>query len=150
MEDRISIWIDSWGRIWIGILVTSRGSTSIITENSSTIFNFVFDAFTIFSFIFDGFLPQKKGRQTAFKKMAEEERTVIIYESPHRLIKALEQMKEYFGEERRVSVSRELTKIFEETITGTVVEVLAYFSAKTIKGEIVIVVEGKQEKGKEN
>ena len=102
------------------------------------------------SFIFDGFLPQKKGRQTAFKKMAEEERTVIIYESPHRLIKALEQMKEYLGEDRRVSVSRELTKIFEETITGTVVEVLAYFSAKTIKGEIVIVVEGKQEKGKEN
>lgn len=98
------------------------------------------------SFIFDGFLPQKKGRQTAFKKMAEEERTVIIYESPHRLIKALEQMKEYLGGDRRVSVSRELTKMFEETKTGTVEEVLAYFSAKTIKGEIVIVLEGKLSK----
>lgn len=95
------------------------------------------------SFVFEGFLPQKKGRQTAFKKMAEEERTIIIYESPHRLIKALEQIKEYLGEGRRVSVSRELTKLFEETMTGTVEEVLAYFSAKTIKGEIVIVIEGK-------
>ncbi|TAH27769.1 MAG: 16S rRNA (cytidine(1402)-2'-O)-methyltransferase [Cytophagales bacterium] len=95
------------------------------------------------SFIFEGFLPQKKGRQTAFKNIAEENRTVIVYESPHRLIKALEQMIEFCGEERRISVSRELTKMFEETITGTTTEVLAYFTNKTIKGEIVIVIEGK-------
>jgi 16S rRNA (cytidine1402-2'-O)-methyltransferase len=96
------------------------------------------------SFIFDGFLPQKKGRQTAFKKIAEEDRTVIVYESPHRLIKALEQMLEFLGETRRISVSRELTKIYEETITGTVPEVLEHFQNKTIKGEIVIVIDGKQ------
>lgn len=95
-------------------------------------------------FVFEGFLPHKKGRQTILKKLAEEERTMIFYESPYRLIKTLEQFKEYFGQERIVSVSRELTKLFEETVTGTVTEVLAHFSAKEVKGEIVIVVGGKQ------
>ncbi len=94
-------------------------------------------------FTFEGFLPHKKGRQTRLQNLANEERTMIFYESPHRLLKSLQQFAEYFGPERPVSVSRELTKIFEENIRGTVTEVLAYFSAKTIKGEIVIVVGGK-------
>jgi 16S rRNA (cytidine1402-2'-O)-methyltransferase len=94
-------------------------------------------------FVFEGFLPHKKGRHTLLKKLAEEERTIIFYESPYRLIKTLEQLKEYFGETRVVSVSRELTKMFEETITGPVTEVLSHFQSKEIKGEIVIVVEGK-------
>ncbi|HMG90393.1 MAG TPA: 16S rRNA (cytidine(1402)-2'-O)-methyltransferase [Chryseolinea sp.] len=94
-------------------------------------------------FAFEGFLPHKKGRQTLLKKLAEEERTIIFYESPYRLVKTLEQLKEYFGEDRIVSVSRELTKMFEETVTGPVTEVLAHFQAKDVKGEIVVVVAGK-------
>jgi len=93
-------------------------------------------------FVFEGFLPHKKGRQTAFKRLAEEDRTIIFYESPHRLVKALEQLKEFFGPERQVSVSRELSKKFEETKTGSVEEVLQYFSSKEVKGEIVVVVNG--------
>lgn len=96
-------------------------------------------------FVFEGFLPQKKGRQTLLKKLAAEERTMIFYESPHRLMKTLQQFKEYFGVERKVSVSRELTKMFEETVNGSTEEVINHFMAKDIKGEIVIVVEGKTE-----
>ena len=94
------------------------------------------------SFCFEGFLPQKKGRQTKIKSLLEEERTMIFYESPHRLIKALEQFIEFFGAERKASVSRELTKMFEETKRGTLQEILDYFKDKNIKGEIVIVLEG--------
>jgi len=94
-------------------------------------------------FVFEGFLPHKKGRQTALKKLAEEERTIIFYESPHRLVKALEQLKEYFGADRQASVSRELSKKFEETKNGTVDELLKYFSSKEVKGEIVVVVNGR-------
>ncbi|CAN5883638.1 16S rRNA (cytidine(1402)-2'-O)-methyltransferase [soil metagenome] len=97
------------------------------------------------AFVFVGFLPQKKGRQTKLKSLADETRTMVFYESPHRLIKALEEFKEHYGAERKVSVSRELTKMFEETFRGTVEETLAHFSAKTIKGEIVIVLEGNPE-----
>jgi 16S rRNA (cytidine1402-2'-O)-methyltransferase len=96
------------------------------------------------SFVFEGFLPIKKGRQTKFKAMAEEERTMIMYESPHRLIKTLEQLKEYLGAGRKASVSRELTKIYEETVNGSIEEILEHFREKTIKGEIVIVVAGKE------
>ena len=94
-------------------------------------------------FVFEGFLPHKKGRQTAFKKLSEEERTIIFYESPHRLVKALEQLKEFFGADRQASVSRELSKKFEETKTGTVEELLKHFSSKEVKGEIVVVVSGR-------
>ncbi len=93
-------------------------------------------------FIFDGFLPHKKGRQTRLKKLAEEERTIILYESPHRLVKCLEQLKEHLGD-RKVSVSRELTKMFEETVRGTLSECIEHFNQKGVKGEFVIVVEGK-------
>ena len=94
-------------------------------------------------FCFEGFLPQKKGRQKKLKELVDETRTMIFYESPYRLVKALEQFIEYFGAERNVSVSRELSKLFEENYRGTVAEVLAHFKAKTVKGEIVIVLEGK-------
>ncbi len=94
-------------------------------------------------FLFEGFLPVKKGRQTKLKALSEIDVNMIFYESPHRLIKTLEQFIEYFGAERQASVSRELTKIYEETQRGSLIEILAYFKEKTIKGEIVMVVEGK-------
>jgi 16S rRNA (cytidine1402-2'-O)-methyltransferase len=95
------------------------------------------------SFVFEGFLPVKKGRQTLFKKLAEEERTIVFYESPNRLVKTLEELMVYFGKERQCSVSRELTKMFEENKRGSLEEVCAYFKDKTVKGELVVVVGGK-------
>ncbi len=100
-------------------------------------------------FIFEGFLPVKKGRQTKLKQLAENELTAIFYESPHRLLKTLEQFAEYFGNERNVSVSRELTKLYEETQRGSLADVIAYYKDKTIKGEIVIILEGKTDKKSE-
>jgi 16S rRNA (cytidine1402-2'-O)-methyltransferase len=95
-------------------------------------------------FCFEGFLPIKKGRQTLLKKLAEEERTIILYESPVRLVRTLEECCTFFGEDRICSVSRELTKMFEETKRGTLKEVCEYFKQKTVKGEIVIVISGKE------
>ncbi|HSN59941.1 MAG TPA: 16S rRNA (cytidine(1402)-2'-O)-methyltransferase [Ferruginibacter sp.] len=95
------------------------------------------------SFCFEGFLPLKKGRQTFLKRMAEEERTMVFYESPMRLLKTLLDFIQYFGVERQCCVSRELTKKFEENKRGTLQEVHDHFNAKPVKGEIVIVVEGK-------
>lgn len=94
-------------------------------------------------FVFEGFLPVKKGRQTRLEILAEETRTMIFYESPHRLLKTLEQFRSFFGEDRQASVSRELTKLFEETARGTLTEIIEHFSQKKIKGEIVIIVAGK-------
>jgi 16S rRNA (cytidine1402-2'-O)-methyltransferase len=93
-------------------------------------------------FVFEGFLPHKKGRQTRLKILAEETRTIVFYESPHRLLKTLKQFAEYFGEERQVSVSRELTKMHEENIRGTVIELIDYYENHTLKGEIVIIADG--------
>ena len=95
-------------------------------------------------FVFEGFLPVKKGRQTRLKLLGEETRTMIFFESPHKLIKTLSHFCEYFGEDRLVSVSRELTKLYEETIRGTAKEVLEHYTDKPPKGEIVIVVAGKK------
>lgn len=94
-------------------------------------------------FLFEGFPPLKKGRHTLFTKLAEEERTIILYESPMRLVKTLDEMARYFGEDRLCSVSRELSKKFEETKRGTLKAVADYFREKGVKGEIVIVVSGK-------
>ena len=94
-------------------------------------------------FCFEGFLPQKKGRKTKIESLKTEEYTMIFYESPFRLVKTLKEFSEVFGSERRASVSRELSKMFEETKRGTLLELIEYFSGKTVKGEIVIVVEGK-------
>ncbi len=94
-------------------------------------------------FIFEGFLPSKKGRQTRLKVLAEEERTMIFYESPHRIVKTLSQFMEYFGDARIVSVSREISKMFEETKRGSMKYVKEYFEEKKPKGEFVIIVDGK-------
>ena len=96
-------------------------------------------------FVFEGFLPHKKGRQTAIQRLAEENRTMIIYESPFRLVKLLEQLIEVLGPERQVSVSREISKLHAETARGTLSEVLAHFSSKEVKGEIVVILAGKEE-----
>lgn len=93
-------------------------------------------------FVFEGFLPHKKGRQTRLNLLKEENRTIVFYESTHRLLKTLVQFAEFFGEDRPVSVSRELTKMHEENIRGTVKEVIEYYKTHVIKGEIVIIVHG--------
>lgn len=95
------------------------------------------------SFIFEGFLPHKKGKQSKIESLLEEKRTTIFYESPHRLVKSLEMMKLILGPERKVSVSREISKVYEETVTGSVEEVLLHYTKNPPKGEIVIVVGGK-------
>ncbi len=94
-------------------------------------------------FVFEGFLPPKKGRQTRLLALAEETRTIILYESPHRLLKTLNQLAAHLGSSRQVSVSRELTKLFEETVNGSLTEVLTHFETGTIKGEFVIIIKGK-------
>ena len=96
------------------------------------------------NFIFEGFLPRKKGRKTKLLDIAENTSTTIIYESPYRVVKTLTDFLEYFGEERQVSLSREISKIYEETFRGTVVEAIKYFSNKKIKGEFVICIDKKQ------
>ena len=93
-------------------------------------------------FTFEGFLPQKKGRQTRLKALATESKTMIFYESPYRIVKSLQQFGEYMGLDRRVSVSREISKKFEETVRGTLAEVITHFTEKEPKGEFVIVLEG--------
>ncbi|MBR2958772.1 MAG: 16S rRNA (cytidine(1402)-2'-O)-methyltransferase [Bacteroidales bacterium] len=95
-------------------------------------------------FVFLGFLPHKKGRQTAIKALADEERTMVVYESPYRLVKLLEELREVLGEERQVSVSREISKLHAETVRGSVGEVLAHFGTKDVKGEIVVIISGKE------
>ncbi len=94
-------------------------------------------------FVFEGFLPVKKGRQTRLLFLAEETRTIIFYESPHKLLKTLTHFIEYFGEDRQISVSRELTKLYEETVRGTLVEVINHFEIKAPRGEFVLIVAGK-------
>ncbi|MDX1753554.1 MAG: 16S rRNA (cytidine(1402)-2'-O)-methyltransferase [Salinimicrobium sediminis] len=96
-------------------------------------------------FVFEGFLPVKKGRQTRLEFLALETRTIILYESPHKLLKTLTQIKEFMGEDRQVSVSREISKLHEETVRGSAGEVLAHYEAKPPKGEIVLIVAGKKD-----
>jgi len=91
----------------------------------------------------------KKGRQTRMKKLADEERTIVLYESPHRLLKTLEEFAQFFGEDRQASVSRELTKMYEETVRGTLTEIKSHFENNILKGEFVICVAGKEETKKE-
>jgi len=96
-------------------------------------------------FVFEGFLPVKKGRQTRLLELAEESKTMVFYESPHKLLKTLENFKEYMGSDRKISVSRELSKLYEETVRGTVDDVLQHFTKHPPKGEMVVVLAGKQE-----
>ncbi len=102
----------------------------------------VVSGFPCDKFVFEGFLPHKKGRQTRLKLLAHEERTIILYESPHRLLKCLEQIKEFFGDERKICVSREISKFYEEHQRGTASELHTYYTQKPAKGEIVIIIEG--------
>ncbi|NND63022.1 MAG: 16S rRNA (cytidine(1402)-2'-O)-methyltransferase [Flavobacteriaceae bacterium] len=95
-------------------------------------------------FVFEGFLPAKKGRQTRLKALSEETRTMVFYESPHKLLKTLTQFSEYFGNDRLISVSREISKVHEETVRGSISEVKAHFENNILKGEIVVVVAGKK------
>jgi 16S rRNA (cytidine1402-2'-O)-methyltransferase len=104
----------------------------------------ILSGFACDRFVFEGFLPHKKGRQTKFKELAQEERTMVVYESPHRIEKTLQQMTEYFEPERRICVCRELTKKFEESIRGNLQEIVANLSSYKFIGEIVLVIEGKQ------
>jgi 16S rRNA (cytidine1402-2'-O)-methyltransferase len=97
-------------------------------------------------FVFEGFLPHKKGRKKRLELLSDETRTIVLYESPYRLLKTLQQLSEYLGEQRRASVSRELTKIYEENVRGTLFELISHFEKQKIKGEIVIIVEGKSRK----
>lgn len=97
-------------------------------------------------FVFDGFLPHKKGRQTRLKALSTESRTIVLYESPHRLLKSLKQMADLLGNDREASVSRELTKIHEETINGSLEELIGHFTVNNPKGEIVIVLKGYSKK----
>ncbi len=97
-------------------------------------------------FVFEGFLPVKKGRQKQLQLLVEESRTMVFYESPYRLIKSLEQMADFFGEVRQCCVCRELSKMYEEIYRGTLIEAKKHFAQKTLKGEIVLIVEGKSKK----
>ena len=97
-------------------------------------------------FVFEGFLPQKKGRKTRLESLANEERTMIFYESPYRVVKTLEQFAEVYGADRQVSVCREISKVHEESVRGTLTEVIAHFKETEPRGEIVIVLEGKKDK----
>lgn len=96
-------------------------------------------------FVYEGFLPQKKGRESRIKKIADEDRTVVLYESPHRLIKALEQFKSFFHADRKIAVCRELSKKFEEIVRGNCDDLIHHFTTHPIKGEFVLVIEGKEE-----
>ncbi len=116
-------------------IVTLPGATALIPA-------LVQSGFPCDRFCFEGFLPQKKGRMKRLQELASESRTVIFYESPYRVVKCLEQIAETFGTERRVAVVREITKKFEETVRGTVVEAISHFKEHEPKGEFVIVVEG--------
>ena len=116
-------------------VVTLPGATAFVPA-------LVQSGFPCDRFCFEGFLPQKKGRRKRLAELAEEQRTVVFYESPYRVVKCLEQLAETFGGERRVSVSRELTKKFEETVRGTLAEVIAHFRSHAPKGEFVIVLAG--------
>lgn len=116
-------------------IITLPGATAFVPALVSS--GFPCDTFTFY-----GFLPQKKGRQTKLKLLANETKTFILYESPFRLVKLLQELSEHLGSQRRASVSREISKLFEENKRGTLSELVTYFSAKPVKGEIVVVVEG--------
>ncbi|MDH8701504.1 16S rRNA (cytidine1402-2'-O)-methyltransferase [Dysgonomonadaceae bacterium PH5-43] len=108
----------------------------------------VMSGFPTDRFCFEGFLPQKKGRKTKLEELALEDRTIILYESPFRVLKTLEQLAEYFGEERQASASREISKLHEETVRGSLRELISHFSVNEIRGEFVLIIEGKEKEKK--
>ena len=133
-----------WACVEAGIEVeTLPGATALVPA-------LVQSGFPCDRFCFEGFLPQKKGRAKRLQRLQEEERTMIFYESPYRVVRALEEFAAVFGSERRVSVSRELTKKFEQTVRGTLAEVAGHFRLHAPKGEFVIIVAGKPKPGRED
>ena len=131
------------GFLLIRHCVEANIDTECLPGASALIPAIVNSGFPCDKFCFEGFLPHKKGRHTRMTELAEETRTLIIYESPHRLVKTLLQLAEYFGKDRNVVVCRELTKIYEENLRGTLDEIYQHYADKNIKGEIVIVIKGK-------
>ncbi len=115
-------------------VVCLPGATAIIPA-------IVGSGFPVNSFVFEGFLPHKKGRQTRWKQLADEQRTIVLYESPHRIVKCLKEIQEFLGEERQVCVARELSKLHEEFLRGTAGEIIAHFDKHPPKGEIVVVID---------
>ncbi|MBI2258601.1 MAG: 16S rRNA (cytidine(1402)-2'-O)-methyltransferase [Flavobacteriia bacterium] len=134
------------GFLLVRACVDKHISVSCLPGPTAFVPALVMSAFPCDRFCFEGFLPHKKGRQTKVKEIENEERTCVLYESPHRIIKTLKLFQEFFDEQRKICVLREISKIYEQSIRGTVIEVLDYFSANEdkIKGEMVIVIEGKK------
>lgn len=132
------------GFLLVRACVENGISTECLPGATALIPALVQSGFPTDRFIFEGFLPPKKGRQTRLKLWAEETRTVVFYESPHKLLKTLSQLQEFVGGNRRLSISRELSKKFEETVRGTVDELAIHFTEKAPKGEFVVILEGKK------
>lgn len=132
------------GFLLVRACVEERIETECLPGATALIPALVQSGFPTDRFVFEGFLPPKKGRQTRLKQWSEETRTVVFYESPHKITKTLSQLQEFVGGERRLSVGRELSKKFEETVRGTVNELILHFTNKAPKGEFVIVLEGKK------
>jgi 16S rRNA (cytidine1402-2'-O)-methyltransferase len=131
------------GFLLIRACIENEITISCLPGPSALIPALVGSGFPCDRFCFEGFLPHKKGRQTKLMQLAQEERTLVLYESPHRLVKCLSQIEEFFGAERNVCVVRELSKIYEEYKRGTAIEVRKHYENNPPKGEIVIVIEGK-------
>lgn len=132
------------GFLLIRACVENDISTECLPGATALIPALVQSGFPTDRFIFEGFLPPKKGRQTRLKEWAEETKTIVFYESPHKIIKTLGQLQEFVGGERRLSISREISKKFEETVRGTVNELIIHFEEKAPKGEFVVILEGKK------
>ena len=130
------------GFLLVRACVESEIPTECLPGSTALIPALVQSGFPSDRFIFEGFLPPKKGRQTRLKQWAEEPKTIVFYESPHKMSKTLLQLKTFLGGHRKISVSRELSKMFEETVRGTVDEVIEHFENKAPKGEFVVVIEG--------
>ncbi len=143
ISDAGSPGISDPGHLLIREVIKEREELEVLPGPTALVTALLLSGFPSERFTFEGFLPHKKGRQSRLISLQDEARTMIFYESPHRLMKLLGEVMEFFGEQRQISVSRELTKLYEETIRGTVVEVRAHFEQQPPKGEIVVVVSGK-------
>jgi 16S rRNA (cytidine1402-2'-O)-methyltransferase len=130
------------GFLLVRACVESQIPTECLPGSTALIPALVQSGFPSDRFVFEGFLPPKKGRQTRLKQWAEEPKTIVFYESPHKMSKTLLQLKTFLGGHRKIAVSRELSKMFEETVRGTVNEVIEHFENKAPKGEFVVVIEG--------
>jgi 16S rRNA (cytidine1402-2'-O)-methyltransferase len=134
------------GSFWPGACIEQEIEIECLPGPTAFVPALVNSGFPCDRFVFEGFLPVKKGRQTRLELLAQETRTLILYESPHKLVKTLTQICEFFGEDRMISISRELTKLYEETRRGTARALKEHYGSHPPKGEIVIVIEGNSDK----